>query len=179
MLQYKIINKNFKDLNKVKELNIEAFPPEEYLDTDIIIDMSREYGFDFPAFYDDEKFVGFAAVKLHKDMAYLFLFAIEKESRGQGYGSRVIQKIKEMYPNYVQVVDFEMADKNAKNFEQRVKRKQFYLKNGYSETGHFLSYLGVDYEIMSMDKNFNFNIFKELLSELKIKGFKPEYFTNG
>jgi len=171
------INKNFFDLNRVEILAKEAFPSEEYLAPSKLIEMSKEAGFNFLAVYDNDKFAGFVVVKLYKVMAYLFFLAVDEKMRGQGYGSRIIQKIKEIYPDYNHVVDFEMIDKNASNYSQRVKRKNFYLKNGYKETGRFLSYLGVNYEIMATNDNFDIDLFKELMSTIKIKGFKPKYFN--
>jgi len=168
------IDKNFIDLDRVENLALEAFPPEEYLSPVKILEMSN---LDFFAIYDGDKFIGFMVVKIYKTMSYLFFLAVDRNFRGQGYGSEIIQKIKELYPDYNQVVDFEMIDKNASNYNQRVKRKEFYMKNGYKETGYFLSYLGVNYEIMSMDDNFDINLFKELISTIKIKGFKPKYYS--
>jgi len=168
------IDKNFIDLDRVENLALEAFPPEEYLSPVKILEMSN---LDFFAIYDGDKFIGFMVVKIYKTMSYLFFLAVDRNFRGQGYGSEIIQKIKELYPDYNQVVDFEMIDKNASNYNQRVKRKEFYMKNGYKETGYFLSYLGVNYEIMSMDDNFDIDIFKELISTIKIKGFEPKYYN--
>ena len=51
-----------------------------------------------------------------------------------------------------QVVDFEMPDEAAANNAQRKRRRRFYLQNGHRPTGHFLSYLGVDYEIFCMEE---------------------------
>ena len=50
--------------------------------------------------------------------------------------------LKAEYPQKKQVVDFEMLDETAENSRQREKRRNFYLRNGYKETGFFLSYLG-------------------------------------
>jgi len=170
------INSQFKDMDKVNKLALEAFPPEEYLAPDKIMDLTREDGFNFLAYYDKNKFIGFTVVKIYKKMSYLFFLAVDRNFRRQGYGSKIIQKLKELYPDCNQVADFEKVDKKAENYEQRVKRKNFYLKNGYRETGKFLSYLNVDYEVMSEDNDFNFDLFKELLFAIKIKGFNPKFF---
>jgi hypothetical protein len=69
-----------------------------------------------------------------------------------------------------------MTDDKAENREQRERRRLFYLRNGYMATGHFLSYLGVDYEIFCMADNFDFEMFRELMMEIKIKDFNPFYF---
>lgn len=170
------ITENFSDIDKVNALAIEAFPQEEYLPPSELIEMSKAEGFDFLALYYDDKFVGFMAVMTHEMIVYLFFLAIDNNLRGAGYGSLAIKTLKDLYPDYQQVVDFEMVDESAANNEQRKTRRKFYLKNGYKPTGKFLSYLGVDYEIFCMDEKFDLCAFKKLMSRLKIDGFDPHYF---
>lgn len=162
---------------EVNALAIEAFPPEEYLAPATLVQMAEAENFDFLALLDGEAFVGFMVVQTHKDLAYLFFLAIAPTCRAKGYGSVAIETLKAQYPDKKQVVDFEMLDERADNYEQREKRRKFYLRNGYLKTGHFLSYLGVDYEIFCMDENFDLEDFKALMSTLKIEGFAPAYFT--
>lgn len=171
------ITNNFVDLDKVAALAMEAFPPEEYLSPSKLIEMSKEDGFDFLALYDDDTFVGFIAVRTYKRLSYLFFLAINSSLRSGGYGSKAIKTLLELYPDKQQIVDMEMIDETAKNNNQRVKRRSFYLRNGYLPTGHFLSYLGVDYEILCMKNDFDFHTFKEMMSMLKVEGFVPRYFT--
>ena len=59
---------------------------------------------------------------------------------------------------------------------ERKRRRDFYLLNGYRETGVFLSYLGVDYEVFCMDRSFQEDDFKEMMKTIHIKGFSPHYF---
>lgn len=176
-LHTKPITENSLYWETVNALAVEAFPPEEYLDPVILVEMSKADNFDFLALLDGDKFVGFMVVQTHKDLAYLLFLAIDPACRAMGYGSRAIETLKVEYPDKKQVVDFEMLDKTATNYEQREKRRNFYLRNGYLETGHFLSYLDVDYEVFCMDENFIFDDFQELLSTLRIEGFAPVYFT--
>jgi len=59
-----------------------------------------------------------------------------------------------------------MTDNKANNAIQREKRRLFYIKNGYKQTEYYLSYFNVDYEILCMNDNFDFNLFKEMISNL-------------
>lgn len=171
------ITKNSPHWAAVNTLALEAFPPEEYLAPETLAEMARAENFDFLTLLDGDGFVGFMVVQIHKDLAYLFFLAIDPAFRGKGYGSRANETLKAQYPGKTQVVDFEMLDENAPNYRQREKRRAFYLRNGYHETGRFLSYLGVDYEVFSMDEDFRLEPFQELMSTLDIPGFDPVYFT--
>lgn len=171
------ITENSPHWAAVNALALEAFPPEEYLAPKTLTEMALAENFDFLALLDGDEFVGFMVVQTYKDIAYLFFLAIDPACRAQGYGGRAIETLKARYPGKKQVVDFEMLDETAANYIQRRKRRKFYLTNGYHETGQFLSYLGVDYEIFCMDENFDLDAFKELMSTLNIEGFDPVYFT--
>ena len=104
------------------------------------------------------------------------LMEMANACRSKGYGSRAIETPKLEYPGKKQVVDFEMPDDTAANSLQRKKRQEFYLRNGYRETGLFLNYLGVDYEVFCMDETFEPETFKELMKTIRVEGFQPRYF---
>ena len=86
------------------------------------------------------------------------------------------EALKSKYPKKKLVVDFEMLDDHADNSEQRKKRRNFYLQNGYKETGFFVSYMGVDYEVFCMDDDFDPDDFKEMMKTIQVDGFDPKYF---
>lgn len=167
------VNGRFWD--EINALAREAFPPEEYLAPSELVKMSETGGLDFWALSDESSFVGFMAVQLHESLAYLFFLAIDGSCRSKGYGGRALETLRSLYPGFQHVVDFEMPDESAPNRAQRERRRQFYLRHGYRETGLFLSYLGVDYEVFCMDEAFDEAGFKAMMSTLKIDGFKPKY----
>ena len=171
------ISKESQFWQQINSLAKEAFPPEEYLAPDTLVEMSKADNFDFFTLMDSNVFVGFMVVQTDKNLAYLFFLAIDPSCRAKGYGSRAIETLRALYPGKKQVVDFEMLDSKAPNNEQRIKRRQFYLRNGYKETGLFLSYLGVDYEVFCMGDDFEPQEFKDMMREIRVDGFEPEYFT--
>ena len=170
------ITKESRYWQQINSLAKEAFPPEEYLAPDKLVEMSEAENFDFLALTDGGDFVGFMVVQTYKNLAYLFFLAIDSSCRAKGYGSLVIETLRELYPDKKQVVDFEMLDEAAPNNIQRIKRRQFYLKNGYKETGLFLSYLDVDYEVFCMSDDFGAREFKDMMKEIRVEGFEPKYF---
>lgn len=155
----------------------ETFPPEEYLVPAELVKMAQSDNFDFLALLDGESFVGFMVVMLYENMAYLFFLAIDESCRGKGYGSRAIETLKAKYLDKIHTVDFEMLDNSAPNKEQREKRRSFYLRNGYRETGLFLSYLGVDYEVFCIGDCFDIITFKNMMKTIQVENFNPRYFT--
>lgn len=162
---------------RVNDLAKEAFPPEEYLAPSELVKMAHAENFDFLVLLDEDAFVGFMVVQTYRDLAYLFFLAIDAESRGKGYGGRAIETLRAEYSDKVHTVDFEMLDDTAPNRAQREKRRSFYLRNGYRETGLFLSYLGVDYEVFCMGDHFDVDAFQAMMRTIQVEGFDPRYFT--
>ncbi|MBM6855355.1 GNAT family N-acetyltransferase [Mediterraneibacter glycyrrhizinilyticus] len=170
------ITKDSRFWDEVNVLAKEAFPPEEYLPPARLAEMAEADGFDFLALKDGEAFVGFMTVITFENLAYPFFLSIDPSCRSKGYGGRAIETLKAQYPGKKQVVDFEMLDETADNSRQREKRRNFYLRNGYKETGFFLSYLGVEYEVFCMDDDFEPEVFKAMMKTIRVEGFKPKYF---
>lgn len=175
-MKVKHIRCNSVELGKVESLAKEAFPPKEYLSPGELIQMAERGEVDFWGLYDQNNLVGFMVVSLFEDMCYLFFLAIDPNIRSKGYGGQALRLLDELYPNKQQVVDFEMIDDTAPNNEQRITRKAFYMRNGYRETGKFISYRGVDYEILCRDTPFDFEKFKRMMLVFNIEGFDPKYF---
>ncbi len=170
------ITNDFKDLPLVEQLSKEAFPPEEYLAPSKIIEMANNGEVDFWGLYDTDIFIGFAVISIFKEISYLFFLAIDSFHRSKGYGGQVLKLLDGLYPDKQQVVDFEMIDDTAPNNAQRITRKAFYMRNGYNETGKFISYLGVDYEILCKTDSFDFDTFKQMMQCFHIENFNPRYF---
>lgn len=160
-------------MDKLNNLAKEAFPPEEYFPPEKIIKIED---FKLYALYNGRLFVGFFVAKTLKNMAYLFYLAIDSNIRSKGYGKQALEGFKKLYKDYQLVLDIELIDEKAKNKEQRIKRKNFYIKNGYKETGKGIYYFGVHYEILCNEYKIDFELFKELMKDFKIPGFNPIFF---
>lgn len=164
---------------EVNALAIEAFPPKEYLAPTELVRMAAGGNLDFSALLDKDTFVGFMVTMQYKEMVYLFFLAISPLYRSKGYGSRAIEALKARYPGKTQVVDFEAPNDLADNAAQRIKRRRFYQKNGYCETGLFVTYYGVTYEVFCTDEQFDAVTFKELMKTVPVDGFVPVYSGKG
>ena len=81
-------------------------------------------------------------------MAHILYLAVKKEYRDQGIGSYILNDLAKQYDSKKIIVDIEKI-KDTSNKEQRIKRKQFYLKNDFKETDVFYTWQGEDYVILS------------------------------
>lgn len=130
---------------ELHDLYTEAFPPEEQEPFDIT------FGSDFHdmfALYDDGVFVGFALCQADNDLVYLGYFAIRNELRGKGYGSLTLQALQKRYAGKRIFLDMEQVDPAAENYQQRVSRRAFYTRNGFTEPGILHDWDDMVYEVL-------------------------------
>ena len=147
MIQSVKVQKPFKDYREFKRLYDASFPDNEripFLRLYTQMDETRV----FYAYYEKEKLIGLSFFYLLDDLAYLSYLAVEEKLRGQGYGSKILQRIKEDYRDCRIVLDIEEVKEDAGNYEERRKRKDFYLHNGFVSAGIFYHIYHVDYEIL-------------------------------
>jgi len=175
-LEFIKVNRSFTDSKLLDDIMKRQFPPEEYLSLNDQLALQDSGDIEIWALYDLMELVGFTTLRTTNDMTYLFFLAFDDSFQGKGYGKEALAKIRELYSDTSVTVDFELVDEKAKNNEQRIRRRNFYLKNGFSKTGWGLAYLGVEYEIFCMNQPFSIDSFKAMLNKLPIKGFNPHYF---
>lgn len=158
------------------EIMRRQFPKEEYLSIDDQLALQKRGEVELWALLEGKTLLGLTTLRKKDEMVYLFFLALDTPYQGKGYGKETLRAIQRRYPDKAITVDFELADENAANHEQRQRRRAFYQKCGFSETGWGLSYLGVDYEIFCMNQPFRIQSFQAMLDPLPIPGFHPQYF---
>lgn len=134
---------------KIKKLYIKAFPKEERAPLCFLYHKNKRSNIEFSAVMDDNHFIGLTFTTETKDIISLMFFAIQGTERGKGYGSLVLKAIQEKYADKRVFINIEPLDETAPNYEQRVKRKEFYEKNGFSSMGYTVKEAGVTYEMMT------------------------------
>lgn len=135
---------------RIKALYYQAFPKEERLPWWLLRLNARRKGIDITAFVAEDRFVGFTASVTTAQMHFLLFFAIAPELRGKGWGSRILSQLKEQYP--MLVLNVEPLLEDAPNYPERIKRMQFYEKNGIYDTGWNVWEVGGKFRVLSTKK---------------------------
>ena len=146
MLTEKEITENFEDYKKFNHLYLAAFPKEERVPVRYLMKHSGES--ELIACYDGETFCGFYSTLTFGDITHILFLAVADELRDRGYGSALLKLISQRHPHNRIILDIEAEDSAAPNHEQRVRRKAFYEKNGYTESGIRYHWRGVSYKIL-------------------------------
>ena len=139
-----------KDRGAVKRLYLSAFPRNERPPFYLLESRAKKGLGNCHVVYDNGEFIGFAYVIPHLDMAYLYYFAIDGEKRGMGYGSAVLSELKRIYDGKRFFLARETLDEKSDNYAQRVKRHEFYLKNGLEDLSVKIKEASVTFDAMGI-----------------------------
>ena len=165
-LNIRPVNKNLKEYNKIKNLILTSFPKNERYPMWLLSLLSKRKCVDFLAFYDEEQFCGLTYSISSDKMTFLLYLAVNDEVRSKGYGSEILFCLKQSNSQNTIVFNVEKTNTNADNNEQRMKRVNFYLKNGFQLTDYELVDGNDIYSVLASDKNFSVEDYKNIMRKL-------------
>jgi len=126
---------------KVEKLYLKSFPEDERFPFWILEECSKEDNSDLLAILDEDKFVGMCYLVNCNEAYYLMYLAVKPELRNQNYGSKILQDLKGKFKTLFLSID-EPID------ELSIRRKNFYLRNGFYDTNKYYKDTGVNYEVL-------------------------------
>ena len=148
MLRHEAITTRHADIAAIRSLYFASFSEAEQAPFWFIVRRAKAKGLNFHAYYDDEVFAGFAYFVAADDLTYLGWIAINPDSRSKGYGSQIMAHIEDCYPENRIILCIEKVDLAAENNQQRIRRRDFYLRNGYASSGLIVEEKGEDFELL-------------------------------
>lgn len=121
---------------EIRRLYRSSFPKAEKLPFWLLRLIACRPSAHFLGFFDQRGFVGFAYLFDYRKTTFLFYLATEPSLRDQGYGSKILQKLKDQNQGRCLLLNIEPLDATASNAKQRERRLAFYLRNGFAESGY-------------------------------------------
>jgi GNAT superfamily N-acetyltransferase len=149
------LNQNEDNYSKVIDLYKKAFTTARHIPTWLLRLTLRKGKVGFNVLYADNTWIGLIYTTEYKDIVLVHFFAISESYRSGGYGSKVIDSIKVTHSKKRIVLNIEELDKREKNYSQRVKRKAFYEKNGFSPSGYIVKEPKEKLEMLIFGGNIN------------------------
>lgn len=168
------VNKKLNEYAEIKKLISRAFPKNEQFPMWLLRILAIRKSVDFLAYYDNDLFCGISYTVANDDLVFVLYLAVNDKIRSKGYGSQIIQYIKQMHPDKAAALNIEPLNPNAQNYAQRIKRYEFYKKNGFVDTQYKIVDGGEDYQILSTVNRFPLEAYKTVIKRLSFGFYLPE-----
>ena len=156
-----------RNRRRVREIYLASFPREERMPFFLMCLLAKMPQTQFLAFREGEQVCGFAYMAVLDGMEFLLFLAVDPALRSRGYGSAILREIAALYPDCKRLVSIERCDAPADNAAQRLRRRQFYLRNGYAQTGYLVELSGQKQEILLQNGDFDPEECSRLLPEVQ------------
>lgn len=153
---------------QLKTLYKTSFPENEQIPWNDLIRLIEEMNLDFTAYYEDNNFIGFTIIFPHKKFNWFWYFAVIPKLRGQGKGRKILAALIEKYKGKNIVLDMESPKQECDNKEQRIRRHNFYSRNGFRDTNLYRKYENLEMTIMIMGNDtFTMQDWNNIVAELR------------
>ena len=173
-LQTKSVTKKLNEYSEIKALMNRAFPKNEQNPMWLLNYWEKKDGVEFLAYYDDDILCGFTFTVAMEKTVFVMYIAVSDKIRSKGYGSTILSLLKKRYPDSEIALNIETLDKDADNYEQRVKRFSFYERNGFFSTDKNVKFGKNEMLILSTNKNFDEKAYTAILRKLSFGLYKPQ-----
>ena len=135
------------------EYMTQDFPRDELKPFSMIEAASARGEYECLGFYAGSQLCGYAFLLQHGSEYLLDYFAVCAALRGSGFGSRMLQMLREQYRDAAAfLIESENPDyaKDAAALSERQRRLRFYLHAGCTDTGVTARVFGVEYRILEL-----------------------------
>lgn len=147
------------DWLRIRLLYRRAFPRYERKPFKIIRRMHREGRTDVWLAEQEGRFAGLAAT-INGDVILLDYLAVHEKMRSHGVGSTFLQALLNLYEGRGLFVEIEAADRDDPTGE-KLRRKQFYLRNGLQDMQVVAILFGVRMELLGRGCSLDFDSYRE------------------
>ena len=161
-MEIREITKSSAELPVLEAINTEAIPEDERCAlSDMLATGAKIWCIDL-----DQEPAGFMAVRYYGNLVYLAYFAVRNDLRSKGIGGSAVRELIRRNPDKQIVVEYESPDSQNTNDATRLRRKQFYLRNGFHETGWYTCYDNTEFEVGCSGEKFNSDEFKAFAADI-------------
>ncbi len=171
-LTVKDIHRKSSDFQEIEALKMRAFPPIEQVPTWLLLLLALRKSVNYRAFYDEEQFCGLLYTAETDKMIFVLFLAVNDKLRSKGYGTAILSWLKENTGKEI-ALNIENPYEEADNREQRLRRKEFYLRNGFYLTGYQHIEKRDGYLILSTQQPFVLADYLDTLKVLACGFYKP------
>ncbi len=153
-------------LDTVLELYRGSFPEMERMSEDTLLDLAETDGVEFASYLDDGTLRGMTYTIEGPGILYLVYLAVDPGSRSMGHGSAILSSLRGRYPDSVIVLNVEPLDPGSENIGQRIRRMDFYIGNGFHDTGYVLGDDAQEFTVVASGEGFSPDAYLDVVGRL-------------
>ncbi len=153
-------------LKLIKPLYLKSFPSDERMPFFMLKRLANKINHNCYAAFDENVFIGMIYTVTYKNIVYLYYLAIDDSIRGKGYGTKILAFLQRLHKNKTIVLTIEALDETQENNDVRIKRKQFYEKNGFFDSFMTVKEFTVTYEILFCGDKFTIDEYEQLMNNV-------------
>lgn len=146
-MELTLVNRN--QWKEIKQIYCEAFPKSERKPFFIIKHSVKKGKTQVFTAIENGVLQGFVMIIVYKDMAMVDYLAVSNQIRSKGTGSKIISEVCKKFSDKKIVLLIERLEDNAKNNQQRIARRKFYIKNGFTSSDIFINGVSGNIEILN------------------------------
>lgn len=144
-----IKNADEKQWAEIRQIYFESFPKLERKPFFILRHSVKNGKMQILTALEADALQGFVMAIPYHDMVMVDYLAVSGKIRSQGTGSRIMQEVCQKFSDKKIVLLIERPDGMAENREQRISRRKFYFKNGFTSSGIFITGHSGDMEVLN------------------------------
>lgn len=140
---------NGSQWTEMKEIYLESFPKRERKPFFALRYSIKKKKAMVMTATENKQLLGFAVLIPYQDMVMVDYLAVSSKIRSQGAGSCILKTICQHFADKKIVLLIERLDDAADNQKQRIARRKFYLKNGFTSSAIFITGASGEMEILN------------------------------
>lgn len=141
---------------RIYRLYRSAFPKAERKPFTLIRRMQREGKTDIWCCESGGKFAGLAITINGPQQILLDYLAVDPKHRGGGIGSGILRELQQIYTDRHIFLEIESVWEDVPDRETRLRRKRFYISNGFTPMNVMIRLFGVKMELLSTGCKLNY-----------------------
>ena len=167
---------------RLYKLYCDAFPSYERKPFSMIRSMQKKEKSDVWYFEKEGKLAGLVFTINSDDVILIDYLAIAPNRRGEGIGSSIISELQKYYKGKGIFVEIESVFDECDNQNERIRRKDFYLKNGMIPMKVMVILFGVEMELLGINCQLTYDeyyaFYKDNYGDFAAKNIKPAVYPD-
>ena len=167
------LHRDSNERSLAEHLYLKAFPEIERHPVDELFEACDTGKCEWLTFKDGDTFIAMAYMIISDGIAFLLYLAVEDDQRNKGYGARILSELSGLYDGMEVILLIESLHEECDNMDIRIRRKGFYLRNGFQDTKFIQSTCegAAIYDILSTNPDFSKDRWKSFVANYPMESY--------